>query len=225
VAPRVIAVTSAMGGCGVTTVALHLARAFAHRVDTCLIEGHRAAGAAERLGLPRAGLKTWPVEDRSSRSLRLAALPVGTAGRVMFAPEDSSADHDLVELASEQFGLVVVDVPVSTEAPARCSPTVFVVGSSRPGVARARTRLDRFDEPRAIVFNRTGPGGEWTDRRLESELGARAAVHLPHSPSLRDAEDDGRLLRRSSRWAARIERLADMIEGHSSPARAAVTAS
>jgi hypothetical protein len=60
-----------------------------------------------------------------------------------------------------------------------------------------------------LVSNRCGPGGETTRAELQAIIGRRVALELPCAPSLRDAEDDGRLLTsRLSPWVRRVDRLA-----------------
>lgn len=203
-----VVVTGATGGCGVTTLALHLALVLGRGGTACFVEGARAAGAAERLGLDREQLRTWPVADPTPESMRLSALPMADGFRALFAPPTGAVDRAVVELVTGKFARVVVDGAPSLENLSNRCVTVFVIPPSLSAVRRARPLLDHADGARVVVFNRTGSGGECTRARLEAELGVSAALELPHWPSLRAAEDGGRLLRRRSRWMRGVERLA-----------------
>ena len=200
---RTIAVVGGTGGCGATTIAFHLARAFARNTTTCVIEGASDAGCAERMALDRAALKTWD-GAATPGELRLSALPMKGGFRAAFAPASGSIDDATVGVFTQLFETLVVEAPPAGSLP---TPTIslLVVAASAPGARRARAFVEGAD---AIIINRTGAGGLATRRYLEARLGARAALELPHCPSLRDAEDEGRLLREGATWSRRLRQLA-----------------
>lgn len=207
--PRTIVVVGAVGGCGATTIALHLARARARHERTCFVEAAARAGAAERLGLDRAAVRTWPPRERSPDELERAALPLEAGFRALLAPPDATADEELITSLPGRFDVVVVDDP-SGRIDLAGAVRVVVSSPTEPSARRARA-VPVARSRRAVVLNRTGPGGEATRASLERTLGARIALELPCCPSLRDAEDAGRLLSRPSRWLSRLERLASAI--------------
>lgn len=189
VTSNLIVVTSAGGGTGVTSVALHLAKAAAESHRTCCVET-RPGGMGLRLDLPDS-VPTWtdPAE---------APTPVSVAGgfRVLLAPSEPMDASHVVDHATETFDIVVADAPQTDQsllARARCA--VLVMPPTIPGAVRARAVLAAAPSTRwAIVTNRLGPGGETTTAALERILEAKIAVELPTCAALRDAEDDGRLL-------------------------------
>ena len=82
----VIVVTSASGGVGATSLALHLAAALAPAVRVGFIE--LAPGAALRLGFAPNEHLTWADLDESSESIARCFLPVAPGFRALLAPED-----------------------------------------------------------------------------------------------------------------------------------------
>ena len=108
----------------------------------------------------------------------------------------------------EVFARVVLD-----SAPIDLLPSASVVVVVVAGVVSAARRAAPLaGRANALVLNRVGGGGETTRAGLEAVLGARAAIELPHCPALRDADDDGCLLRRGARWSRKIDHLALSIE-------------
>jgi hypothetical protein len=203
----VIAVGGACGGCGVTTVALHLAQSY----GSCVVECGRRAGLAERLGLDRDELRTWGPDDPDGESVDLAALPMSGGYRAFVAPpHESTGIEYVVDAARERFDSVVLDVPLDHELPVPCDAYVAVMPATLPGARRTRALLQDRDIPgtRAVVANRLGPGGESTRGTLQRALGDTITLELPTCPALRDAEDDGALLPLRHRWARRLDRLA-----------------
>jgi MinD-like ATPase involved in chromosome partitioning or flagellar assembly len=217
--PRgVVAVTAASRGVGVTSVALHLAAAMASSWSTCVIDLDRSwGGVAGRLGLSE-GSRTWADLDGNPMTTRLSSIPVPGNFRVLVAPSSVAPAPPMPEVvghAAAGFERVIVDLPPgelelpSIEAP--CDALVVVVAASSQGVDRAgcfARSLSGFTRV-AFVINRLGRGSDVTTSALREELGHPVAIELPHSPSLRDAEDEHRLLTRPwSRWNRRIEALA-----------------
>lgn len=207
--PHFITVLGGTGGCGVTTIALHLARALAAIGPACFVELSHTAGAAERMGLERTAVRTWSSEHRSAQDVRLSAVPMEGGFRAIFAAPSCHLEWADLALLDGEFDRVVVDPGV---APVNSfdGTAVVVVAGSLPAARRARP-LIATEPARALVVNRTGPGGEATRALIEAALDATTALELPHFPALRDAEDEGRLLRRGSRWCRRIDRLARAI--------------
>jgi Flp pilus assembly CpaE family ATPase len=211
---RVVLVAGAGRGVGVTTVALHLARAAAQNSSSvCFVDLDLEWGACDRLGLDDDAL-SWAHVDRAGDSLRLAALPVEAGFRALLAPRTLLSPRTephvdpalLLDQASAEFENLVVDcaaAPVQPDVLRHASAAVLVVSPTVPGVRRARRLLASIERagggPRwAIVFNRLGPGGETTRHALQRMLQHRVAVELPCVASLRDAEDRGRLI--GNRW-------------------------
>jgi hypothetical protein len=200
----VVGVSSASGGCGVTTVALHLARGY----RGCFVERSREVGAAERLGLDRPLLKTWEGGSTSGASLRLAALPIAGGFRALFAPPEGWDVGHVIRAASASFHAVVVDLGAGAPVPDRCDAVVIVMPPTMPGAARARSVLGPGPIPRLLVANRVGPGGELTRTLLQTTAEARIDGVLPCCPALRDAEDDGALVSAHTRWGRHLTKVA-----------------
>ena len=211
-------------GCGVTSLALHLSRALTAFGSVCFVDLDERWGAAHRLGLEPGALKTWRDFDGSAESVRSCALPTPGGFRALFSPLPGSLgsaetktrrpeEGVLLAQARSLFGAVVADVSSPTvferTAP-HCEVAVLVLSPTRPAAVRARSLLETWPALTwMVVTNRMGPGGETTRSELEHILGRRISLELPCAPSLRDAEDDGRLLASSlSRWIRRVERLA-----------------
>lgn len=202
---RAIFVVGASGGCGASSVALHLAAA----AGACVVE---ASGQDLRRRLAMPSAKSW-AEVLADEPLELSALPVAPGLRVLLSPRAVSDDDvsTVVERALPLFDHVLVDVgtkrldTVSREN----ALGVLVMPPARPAVERAREILDSHRSLRwAIVSNRTGPGGTLRGRALESLLERKIAVELPCSAALRDVEDEGRLLTLPlSPWLWQIKRL------------------
>lgn len=215
---RIIVVTSPSGGTGVTSVALHLARASARSASTCLADFDLEWGAGYRLGLPADAL-TWAEAGDSETSLLRAALPVPGGFRVLASPGDGGAPNvgALLGAAGSHFGRIIVDVGRASAVPdllKAADAVVLVLAPSAPSARRAHIVLDGLTERVAIVINRVGPGGEMTKARIESIIGRRVALELPCERRLRDAEDDDRLLSSHwSRWEHGIHRLWRTLEG------------
>ena len=187
---NLIVVTSAGGGTGLTSVALHLAKAAAESYRTCCLETSRG-GIGLRLALP-GSVPTWSEAPDAP-----TAVPVAGGLRVLLAPPEPTDEvHRVVEHATKTFEVVVAEAPVMDAAlagRARCA--VLVVSPTIPGAARARAVLDAMPTTKwAIVTNRLGPGGEATTAAIERILEAKIAIELPTCPALRDVEDEGRLL-------------------------------
>jgi hypothetical protein len=87
---------------------------------------------------------------------------------------------------------------------------VLVVQPSVVGAKRARALLEEHPKISwAVILNRLGPGGETTRSAFERLLRHPVAIELACAPSLRDAEDDGRLLTSPlSPWRRSVHRLA-----------------
>jgi MinD-like ATPase involved in chromosome partitioning or flagellar assembly len=208
----VIAVTSTRGGTGATSVALHLAASAARSRRVCLIDLDITWGIEWRLGFDE--MRRWqPGED-----VKEATVPVAGGFRVVApAVRTREALDALIELAARAFEVVIADAPAGVALDAvlaRSSVGVLVVQATVPGAKRAAAFCARQKEIRwAIVANRLGGGGETTLDGLRRTSRRRIALELPCTPSLRDAEDKGRLLlRRWSRWSRRIDSLARALQ-------------
>ena len=211
-------------GCGVTSLALHLSRALVPFGGVCFVDLDERWGAAHRLGLEPSAVKTWKDFDGSAESVRSCALPTPGGFRALFSPlsatldsaENESGKPDegvLLARARSLFEAVVADVSsprVFERTAPHCEVAVLILPPTRPAAARGRSLLETWPALTwTVVTNRVGPGGETTRSELEHILERRISLELPCSPSLRDAEDDGRLLSSGlSRWIRRVERLA-----------------
>lgn len=201
---RCIFVASATGGCGATTLALHLA-SFDR---SCVLE---ASGSDVRRRLGLGSARSWSLDPVGT--FEGSALPVSPGLRVLLAPRGATL-ADLVPVttaARRSFSSVYVDcraewLPELTE---RGDIGVLVMHPSRPAAERARRVLDECSDLRwAIVSNRVGPGSGLTRTRLEGLLERKLSIELPCSAALRDAEDDGALVTSHlSRWLWRVKRL------------------
>jgi hypothetical protein len=208
----VIPVTSTRGGTGATSVALHLAAAAAHSRRVCLLDLDLTWGIEWRLGFDE--MRRW----RPGEDVLEASIPV-TGGFRVVAPDLGTGEvlEDLFERAAGAFDVVVADAPEGIAldvALARSSVGVLVAQATIPGARRAAAFCARRHEIRwAVVANRLGGGGETTLEGLRRISSCRVALELPCTPSLRDAEDKGRLLpRRWSRWSRRIDSLARALQ-------------
>ena len=192
---RTIAVCGASGGCGATSVALHLA---AHGdASTCLVDLADPRCCATRLGLDGADLDA-------------AGGPVPVAGGFrLWGPRDIDTVSESVALSG--FDRVIFDIgsrDLERVAPG-CDSVVVVMSPTPVSAAHAARLLEVVgDTPSAVVTNRLGPGGETTRAELQRILGRRITLELPCSRGLRDAESDARLFSSAwSPWLLRIARL------------------
>ena len=202
---RTILVVGATGGCGASTVALHLAAVG----EACLIEGS-GDDLRRRLALDTA--KSWS-DALSGEPLESSALPVAPGFRVLLSPRTSTAEDvaRVLERSVPLFDHVLVDAPAATatELSEPGAIGVLVFAPSRPSIVRAQRIVAENPAMRwALVATRTGPGGSLRGREIERLLERKLAVELPCSAGLRDAEDEGRLLTSPlSPWLWQMKRL------------------
>lgn len=203
-AARTYVVVGAAGGVGVTTVALHL---------TAVLGGCYAelAGTSHRLGLPE-DARTWlPRDDDLSAS----ALPVAGGFRVLRAPSPCPEPASFpLDAARSAFPRLVLDAGARREGVLDADAALLVTTPTRPAALAARSLTEDLPDVRwAVVVNRVGPGGQIMQSGLEQLLGRAVTIELPCCPALRDAEDEGRLLRGQwRRWTRGIVRLAGALE-------------
>ena len=214
-----IAISSASRGTGVTSVALHLAGAIGSRRRTCVVDLDATwGGAAARLGLAEGSRSAW-TEPGATEPLALSAIPVAGGFRILTAPTEAPtrSPQDLILAAQEEFSCVILDAPagepIGSDAFPSCRTLVVIVPPTREGMCRA-SALDVRVDSIAFVMNRTGRGGELTQPELAAVLGHPITLELPHTPALRDAEDDHRLLHAGrTRWSRRVSLLARSLCG------------
>jgi hypothetical protein len=190
---RVISIFGATGGCGATTIALHLAARV--KGSVCLLVADEIS-AALRLGLEPDEIGDEPIpvpgDFRVARLCR--ADPLGSLGG-----------------ASGGFEVLLVDAgrAWSETVVEGSALSVVVLPPSVPGGRSALRWVTHFPhQPSALVVNRLGPGGEMRSKDLERLIGRRVAIELPCVRRLRDVEDDGRLLEGWSLWNLRLAALA-----------------
>lgn len=206
-----VVVTSACGGSGVTSVALHLAAAFASTAgEAYVVESHSRCGVLERLGLDRNELPTWGgMQDGDGVDGAVVSAPNGL--RLLAAPSGTASCGAAVSAGTGR-GVTVVDAAPSVLDDLGLSRgrVVVMLPPSIPAAHRTRALLGaRPDLTWAVVVNRLGRGGETNRARLAAVLGVAPTLELPCTPSLRDAEDLGRLLHeRRTRFARRVGVLA-----------------
>lgn len=205
-----IGVVGATGGCGVTTIAVHLARS--HR--SCVVECGSRAGLAERVALDRDRLVAWGADD-SLDGLDLAALPMPGGFRAVFARGETPEGVEGVAAAmAGRFDSVVLDVPFGHDPPVVCDVVVVVMPASVPGALRARPLVAQLESAAyAVIANRLGAGGEVTRTELQRTVRRRIALELPACAALRDAEDEGRLIAPGRSWSRRLDRVARAVRG------------
>lgn len=166
--PRVVLVTSALGGEGKTTVALNLALAFAQCGKTCLIDGdlHRpmvanAFGLRAKVELSDVLKGTAPLETALASVANVANLYVIPVNAAPANPTDLVASPRMRELTTNlrnQFAYVVIDSPpVIPYSDARIlsslADVVLLVGRYESTTRRAITRcIQLLDEVRAPVI-------------------------------------------------------------------------
>lgn len=198
--PRMVAVTSAEGGAGVTTVALHLAAALAAggRV-TAFVDLDPARDAHHRL-------------DVEPGALEATARPIPVGGGFRFIADARAAG--LEDALPEDTTWIVLDVPLGffADLASRVDAGILLIRPAPRGAQRGRAVVDAHPEVVwCPVVNRLGRGGQTTPAQLGRILGGRV-FELPPCPALRDVEEEDRLLSRGwSRWSRRIRHLADTL--------------
>lgn len=202
---RLIVVIGASGGCGATSIALHLAAAWRDG-GVAVVDLHRGAPAALRLGIADAGIDA---------DIDPVVLPVAGGFRLVFPRDASQGIVRVPQVAFEHAGTVIVDAPPEAVGclETRADRVVLVMTPTVPSATRAELLLGSDPEQVWVpVTNRVGPGSETTRLDIERILGRRIALELPCSPGLRDAEDELKLLTSSlSPWRLRVQRLADAL--------------
>lgn len=192
-----VVVVAASGGCGASSVALHLAAEASRR--TCLI-GRGEHDLAHRLG----------IEPEAARG-----GPVPVPGDFRLIEVDDSDVAETVDELTGSFQAVILDGArraLASIAP-RGPDCVLVLAPTVPSARSAAELLGRFPDLRwAIVTNRLGPGGETSSAQLQRILGRRICLELPCSRGLRDAEGECRLVSVWSPWRHRVARLARALE-------------
>lgn len=193
--PSVIGVVGASGGCGTTSVALHLASLGTE--PTCVVDLQARPSCAVRLAIDPSDLSEAPGPVPASGGFRL------TCGPRPFGPEQLAA-------LRAGFSRIVLDAGTDvTNVGDLCDRVVVVMAPTVTSATLAAELLGHLEDvPVALVSNRSGPGGEITRLELERVVGRRIALELPCSPALRDAEDDGALVTSSwSPWVRGLVRL------------------
>ena len=208
---RCVYVVGPCGGAGVTTISLHLAAKLATRKTTCYVESSWGATGA-RLGFPD-DHTTWLDIVEPDGSLATAALPAPGGFRALLASAGRVVPPEVMTHVRRNYEFVVIDAhqdQLGSLILDEGELAVMVVPPTRVGARRARATLSRRPDLRwGVVTNRTGSGGDLGRIELQDAIGHSVLDHLPYSPRLRAAEDDGALvLSRWSVWNRKIDRLA-----------------
>jgi hypothetical protein len=214
---KTFVVTGAGRGTGVTTAAVHLAGCLAGSHETCLVDLDSSwAGARDRLGMGGRTVLTWADAGDNAESLRRAAIPVAGGFRALLAPLSGDPPDGLIARAAISFRHVVVDLPAGEPDHGvlhSAAAALLLVPPTPAGLARARVVLAHPARRWAVIVSRTGHGGETGRAEIEDRLQRKVALELPCTPLLRDAEDQGRLLRGPwTRYNRGIARLAAGLE-------------
>lgn len=204
-----VGVVSAVGGAGVTTVAVHLAAALSHSDRALLIEPPGTRALSVRLGVPKEAAIWEPGEPVD------VSVPVAGGSSLLRAPELAPA----LIAANESGRVAVADLGGADDVDSYAQQdllraAVVVVPPSRPAALLTRDLLRRLgDMDRIVVTNRTGHGGDMTADKISAVIGAPIGLELPCSPSLRAAEDSGLLVQQPwNRWSRNVRRLAETLE-------------
>ena len=210
---KIVVVTGAGRGTGVTSAALHLARGLAAFRETCFVDLDATwSGARDRLGLGSRTTMTWAdagesADDHEAGCASDAGRLPGAAGpeRRAAARRPRTARRRILRRAWSSICPAGEPDDVLGEA----AVALLLVPPTPSGLARAGLLLRRPQIQWTVVISRTGHGGEV--RRMEAEeiLGRTATLELPCTPALRDAEDRSDLLRGPwTRYNRRVARLA-----------------
>ena len=218
---RAYVVTGAGRGVGVTSAALHLAAASSRNYSTCFFDVNERWDSSRRLGLD-AGHLTWgdlstgedATTQKNAEAMRVA-LPVSGSFRAMLPPDSLEQDvlQRAFQAAEAEFERVIVDCSdpdTLGQVLPQAHSGILLVPLTVPAAHRGAEMLRRHaDERWAIVLNRLGPGGETTRAEIHRILEHPSVLELPCSPSLRDAEDDARLL--TSHWNRYVRKVATLL--------------
>ena len=194
---RAVAVVGASGGCGATSLAIHLA---ASSAGACLV----AAGPAERLAY-RLGIAPDAI----------SSAPIPVPGGFKVAHWVDGEPTELTKGLGDRYRSILVDGDRSAlgSLVEHSDACVLVLSPTVPSARSAAALLNVFPEsPWVVVTNRLGPGGETGSAELQRILGRRISLQLPCSRALRDAEGEGRLASPWTPWRRRVERLARALE-------------
>lgn len=188
-----ITVVAASGGCGATSVALHLAAEATNA--TCVVAS--SDQLTHRLGLDPAAVAGGPIP-----------VPGGFKVVKATAPERAPDLLGDFENVIVDAGRAALEWPVASHG-----GCVLVLAPTLPSARAAAELLQSFPERVwAVVTNRLGPGGETGSAELQRVLGRRICLELPCSRGLRDAEGECRLLPGWSWWRRRVRRLAHALD-------------
>lgn len=224
-----IAVGSAKGGAGATTLAVGLAARWSVPGDreTVLLEADRLGGDLELdfRGQVEAGSGLVAFAAAAQRGgvnadlLRAHARALPSGVRTVHAPV--AAEHAAVALEAlellwrpDQFGdlLVVADLGAvggtgPTGLTAHADVVVLVSGGNRAQLTHTADVVGRITAP-AVVVAVTGPC-PYSTEEITRHLGAKECVRLPHDPLSAAVMHGAAMPGRSSRWrqAPRLELL------------------
>jgi Flp pilus assembly CpaE family ATPase len=228
----VVAVHAARGGADATSVATHLARAFARRGRACiLVDGDAIAGeVGAALGAPEDGVHSLgdllPLLGELSPGHLDDTLWTHPEGfRVLLAPREVDASWEpsalrrIVEVTAAMADVVVVRLPVPVDAAVRetLGTTDRVLEVLSLDVLSFRAARRALDGLRAaggevgFVVNRASRS-EITPGDVERVFGCQPLAVVPFDRSLSTAQDHGRLVSPRGRAGRALDRLAARVE-------------
>jgi pilus assembly protein CpaE len=225
----VVAVHASSGGAGVTFVAAHIARAFAHAgLAVILIDGDpRTGDVGHAIGAPLDGVRSIadlvPLLDELTAGHLDGTLWAHPEGfRVLLAPPSAKAGAvassdvgRVVEVAGTAADAVVVVVPHVIDGPVSAvldlADQVLEVLTldvrSFHAVRRAIDLCPSLEERVAFVVNRAGRA-EVTSGDVERVFGRAPIAAIPFDRGVSRAQDHGRLRPMRGRSGRAFERLA-----------------
>lgn len=214
---HVVAISSACGGLGVSSLAAGVAWAVARSAGrVALVEMDADAGGVDLLvGAERQEGWRWPelASARGTTTGLAEHLPSVDGVDVVSAGRDScpvsrAARRAVVESLSSDHDAVLVDPGAVVETGVNVDVTVGVVGADLRSVMAARRR----DLPDVVVLRR-GPGRSMSVSDVSSVLGVRPALVVGHDARLARGQESGEApwVVASRRWRRTCQELAQLV--------------
>ncbi|MGI9862529.1 AAA family ATPase [Moorella naiadis] len=214
---RVIAVWRAKGGVGCTAVALYLAWLLKDMLRVLLIDLNFAAGGSDLsyyLNLPE-----YPHIGGAEYDLEQSLINVEEGFYVLQAPRrlEEVKTHDglvtgIINYARPAFDVIIFDLPNSrdicvTEAVLNATTVIFVTAGSEQEVVRAALRARNYPGKECFLL----ANGSKLNMRLARDLGFERIIEIQHDPGLREALENGDVLKKNSPFMAGMTALRDSL--------------